>query len=156
MKQTNKAKKRVLAVASIGGHWVQLLRITAGLADDYDFSYCSTHARCAVMVPGRPFHTVADFSRWDAWRMPAQLMRLVRIIRRERPDVVLTTGAAPGLTAILAARICGVRTIWVDSVANVEHLSASGRIATRLAHRVFTQWPHLADGHTVAYAGNVF
>lgn len=150
-----KARKKVLAVASIGGHWVQLLRITAGLADDYDFAYCSTHDRCAAMVEGCNYHTINDFSRWDAWKLPAELFKLLAIIRRERPDVLLTTGAAPGLTAVLAARLCGVKTIWIDSIANVEQMSASGRIARHLAHRVFTQWPHLADGKTAVYAGNV-
>lgn len=156
MKDRVKARIKVMAVASIGGHWVQLLRITAGLGDDYDFCYCSTHERCATMVDGCTFHKINDFSRWDAWKLPGQLVKLLRLIRRERPDVLLTTGAAPGLAAVVAARMCGVKTIWVDSIANVESMSASGRIARRFADRVFTQWPHLADGTTTVYAGNVF
>ncbi|MDE5594558.1 MAG: hypothetical protein K2I89_03170 [Muribaculaceae bacterium] len=67
---------------------------------------------------------------------------------------VISTGAAPGFAALMAARVCGVKTIWIDSIANVQRLSASGRIARMFVSRIYTQWPALAD-EKVIYAGNV-
>ena len=56
------------------------------------------------------------------------LWQLVRILIRERPDVVVTTGAAPGFVALAAAKLLlGCRTIWIDSIANAERLSSSAR-----------------------------
>ena len=81
--------------------------------------------------------------------------RVLAILRRERPAAVLTTGAAPGLMCVLAGWLLGCKTIWVDSIANAGRLSASGRIARRVASRVYTQWPDLACGDVV-YAGSVF
>lgn len=79
----------------------------------------------------------------------------MRILRKVKPVAVFTTGAAPGLTCLMAAKLCGIKTIWIDSVANVEHLSASGRIAHKFVSRVYTQWPDLAVGNIVS-AGNIF
>ena len=146
----------ILAVASIGGHWIQLLRIAKALQNDYDVIYCSTHAKCATMVNGAMFYEIADFSRWNVWKLPFALVRMIKIIRKERPKAVFSTGAAPGLTALLAAKLCGVRTIWIDSVANVEQLSASGKIARRFADKVYTQWDNLSDGKKISYAGSIF
>ena len=147
---------KVMAVASLGGHWKQLLRITAPLRPDYDIVYVTTHAGAASMLPeGARLYTVADFSRWDAWRLPAVLWSLWRIIGREHPRAIVTTGAAPGLMAIVAGRMRGVRTIWIDSIANAATLSGSGKMASKIAHRVFTQWPHLAQGK-VEWHGNSF
>ena len=42
--------KKVLAVASIGGHWVQLLRIASSLEATHEVAYMSTHEKCATMV----------------------------------------------------------------------------------------------------------
>lgn len=148
-------RKKILAVASLGGHWIQLLRIAGGLEDDYDVIYCSTHDKCASMVPGHEFYRISDFSRWDAWRFPLVLWQMMKVMRKAGVSAVFTTGAAPGLTALIAARLCGVKTVWIDSVANVEHLSASGRIATRIAHRVYTQWENLATDK-IMYKGNIF
>jgi len=149
------AKKKVLAVASIGGHWIQLLRIAKGLESRYDVVYCSTHQKCASMVQGHEFYMMKDFSRWNAWKLIPTFFHLVSILRKVKPTAVFTTGAAPGLTCLLAAKICGIKTIWIDSVANVEHLSASGRLAYKFASRTYTQWPDLAVNNIVS-AGNIF
>lgn len=62
-------QKKILAVASIGGHWVQLLRITHPLEERYEVVYMSTHPKCKSMVGNCRFHTMMDFSRWNAWKM---------------------------------------------------------------------------------------
>lgn len=67
------------------------------------------------------------------------------ILLAVRPDVIVTTGAAPGYFAIRLGRMLGARTIWLDSVANVEQLSLSGQRIGRHADLWLTQWPHLAS-----------
>lgn len=147
-------KKKIFAVASIGGHWVQLLRIAKPMEKDYEVVYLCTHPKCATMVEGRKFYLIEDFSRWDAWKMIPSFFQLLRIVRKEKPDAIITTGAAPGLMCLLAGKILGRKTIWIDSIANVQHLSASGRIAAKFATRVYTQWKDLATDKIV-FAGNI-
>lgn len=148
-------KLKVFAVASIGGHWVQLLRIAKALEKEFDVVYMSTHEKCATMVEGRVYYSMNDFSRWDFYKMFPELLHSIYIICKEKPSIVITTGAAPGLVCLFAAKICGIRTIWIDSIANVEHISFSGRIASKFASRIYTQWPSLA-GNKVIFAGNIF
>lgn len=146
---------KIFAAASIGGHWKQLLRITKPLEERFEIVYASTHPKCATMTNGGTFYLMNDFSRRDAWRMVPMFFRLLRILWHERPDAVLTTGAAPGLVCVLAGRLLRCKTIWVDSIANAEHLSGSGRIARHFVSRVYTQWPNLAQ-KDVVYAGTVW
>ena len=148
-------KLKVFAVASIGGHWVQLLRIAKALEKEFDVVYMSTHEKCATMVEGRVYYSMKDFSRWDFYKMFPKLLHSIYIICKEKPSIVITTGAAPGLVCLFAAKICGIRTVWIDSIANVEHISFSGRIASKFASRIYTQWPSLA-GNKVIFAGNIF
>lgn len=149
-------KKRVLAVASIGGHWIQLLRIAQPLEEKYDVVYMSTHPKCKTMVGNSRFHRFPDFSRWDAWKMIPASFKVFAVLIVERPSAVITTGAAPGLLTIICARMFGIKTIWIDSVANVQTMSACGRLARKFAKHVYTQWPDLADGVKVKFAGNIF
>lgn len=151
----SKHKKRVIAVASIGGHWIQLLRIAKPLEEKYEVVYVSTHMKCATMVDGGRFHRLRDFSRWDAWKIFPAAIKAFCIIIAERPRAVLSTGAAPGLIMMLVAKMCGIKTIWIDSVANAEHPSACGRIAAKFAKQCYTQWPYEADEH-FKFAGNIF
>lgn len=147
--------KKILAVASIGGHWVQLLRIAQPLENHYEVVYMSTHPKCKSMVGNCCFHTMIDFSRWNVWKMLPASFKILGILLEERPAAIITTGAAPGLLAIVLGRILGIKTIWVDSIANVQTLSASGKLAGKFADYVYTQWPGLTTAQ-VHYAGNIF
>lgn len=146
--------KKIVAVASFGGHWVQLLRLTKPMNEHCDIVYMTTNHECANMVEGHVLYNLSDFSRWDMWKIVPSFFRALKLLLKEKPDAVLSTGAAPGLVVLLAARIIGIPAVWVDSVANAEELSMCGRIASKIASSTFTQWPHLANVK-VKYAGNV-
>ncbi len=117
-------------------------------------TYATVHADSAVDVAPAPLLTFTDASRADWWRLPRVAAEMTAVVLRVRPHVVVTTGAAPPLFALLAARTIGARTLWVDSIANGEVLSSSGRLARGLATQRLTQWPDLAAGD-VAYWGSV-
>lgn len=144
---------KIVAVSSVGGHWVQLLRLQP-LFVQHETMYVSTRPEFASTVEENRFDTIPDFNRSNMHNIFLAIMKLYKIIRREKPDFVITTGAAPGLLALIIANALGAKTIWLDSVANVEKLSMSGRIASRFCSRVYTQWPDLAKGKII-YAGNV-
>lgn len=135
----------VLAIASGGGHWLQLSRLAPAWAG------CRVVSACAAEAPPLPggalsHHRLRDATRWnprDALVLGAQVAVL---ILKARPDIVVTTGALPGLFGVLWGRLIGAHTVWIDSVANVRRVSGSGRIAGLIAHEWWTQWPHLSPG----------
>ncbi len=145
--------KTILAIASGGGHFVQLLRLRPAW-DGLPVTYATVHAASAIDVAPAPLLTFRDVSRADWWRLPLTLWDIVRILLKVRPDVIITTGALPPLLALLLARPFGIRTLWVDSIANSEVLSGSGGLARRIASTVVTQWPDLA-APGVDYWGSV-
>jgi UDP-N-acetylglucosamine:LPS N-acetylglucosamine transferase len=152
-RMSRSTSRRVLAVASSGGHWVQLRRLAPAF-DGHDVAYLTTHPGHRDEVAPARFYTVADASRWSKVALLRSALRILWVLARERPDVVVSTGAAPGYIAIRGAKLFGARTLWIDSVANVEELSLSGRMAGERADLCLTQWPHLADG-PVQYLGAV-
>lgn len=148
-------KKKVIAVASLGGHWIQLLRIAKPLGQRYDITYMSTHEKCRTMVDGQKFYKISDFNRRNAWKMLAAVFKCLFVLLLVRPSAVVTTGAAPGLLVLILARLFCAKTIWIDSVANVKTLSACGHLARFFAKHVYTQWPDLASDN-VDFVGNIF
>lgn len=144
---------KVAAVASAGGHWVQLLRLTPAWEGARVF-YITT-AEGAQSVDGGPVLRVADANRWDKLKLVKMFLQVLVIVLRKRPDVVITTGAAPGLAAIAAGRLVGARTVWIDSIANSEELSGSGKLAKRISSLCLTQWEHLAEPGGPSHWGGV-
>lgn len=136
--------RRVMAISSGGGHWVQLLRLRPAFEGTETF-FVSLDPSSAADVPGHRYYTIRDASRKNLPAFLVVAFQLLRILMKERPRVVVTTGSAPALVAIfLARRLFGARTIWVDSIANVERLSTSGQTAGKIADIWLTQWPELA------------
>lgn len=144
---------KVLAIASIGGHWIQLLRLRPAF-QDMDVVFVSTNKSFASLVVPYPFYAIKDFSRKNKLDIIKGFFEILKIIRKERPSTIITTGAAPGLIAIIVGRLLFCKTIWIDSLANVEELSMSGKIAIKFANKVYTQWAHL-ESEKVTYAGSV-
>jgi hypothetical protein len=132
-----------MAVASGGGHWVELLRLRQAFAGA-QVSYVSVNREYRGDVPEHDFHVIRDATRWNKLAMLLLAMRLLWLLVRLRPHVVITTGAAPGYLAIRMGRWLRARTIWLDSIANVDELSLSGQLAGKHADLWLTQWPHLA------------
>lgn len=146
-------RPRVLAVGSAGGHWIQLMRLKRAF-EGCDVTFVSTLDQGRA-VRNVPFHVVPDANRSEKRAMVMLILAMLRIVLAERPDVVVSTGAAPGYWALRIGRMFGARTIWLDSLANVDELSMSGRLAGPFADMWLTQWPHLARPEGPSFAGRV-
>ncbi len=151
--QSVPTKPKALAVASGGGHWLQLLRLIPAF-EDHDIVFVTVLESYRRQVSNK-FYVVRDANRWNRFAVLTLAARMAWIVHHEKPDVVVSTGAAPGYFAVLFGHLFGARTIWVDSIANVDRLSLSGELAGKHADLWLTQWPHLAKAAGPHYAGAV-
>lgn len=146
--------KRILALASAGGHWQQLMLMRPAF-EGHDVHYVTTLDGLAEQFDALPASTVRDCHRDSPVAVLICTIQLIGCLRRHRPDVILSTGALPGLIALALGRLIRARTIWVDSVANCEEMSMSGRHARRVADLWLSQWAHVAQESGADYAGRV-
>lgn len=147
-------KTKLVAISSGGGHWVQLLRLRPAFAD-CDVVFATVKPGYRSDVGNAEFRVIPDANLWNKLGLVRLLWGVFRLLWRERPDVVISTGAAPGYFAIRVGNLLGARTIWVDSVANAEELSMSGRKAGPHASLWLTQWEHLARENGPQFRGSV-
>jgi hypothetical protein len=145
---------RVLAVASAGGHWQQLLMLRPAF-EGCAVHYVTTLPCMAEYAGALPVTIVPDCHR----RAPLGVLRsglaLRRVVRGFGPAVVISTGALPGVLALFWGRKAGARTVWIDSAANSEEMSASGRMARNLSDLWLSQWEEVARRAGADFAGAV-
>lgn len=126
----------ILAVASFGGHLVQLENLVSKKADTIFISTIKSKNINDIIVDcniGTPIKTLLCF------------IQSFFYICKYSPDCIITTGALPGLCFIITGKLLGKKTIWVDSIANADKLSSSGKIAKYFATVCLTQHPKLAS-----------
>lgn len=154
---------RLLAISSTGGHWVQLLRLLPAF-DDCEVHFATSTAdfraevRQLAEARGQQFggyHVFTDANRWQKLRLLKQMLQVALLLLKIRPDVIVTTGASVGYFALRLGKLLKIRTCWVDSIANAEELSLSGKLAGPHADLYLTQWPDLARPEGPQYRGAV-
>lgn len=148
-------KLKLLAISSGGGHWIQLMRIRKAF-DGCDVTYSTVDEGYAEDVLDCRFVRIANGNLWSLRSLMMSALGVARLLVCLRPDVVVTTGAAPGYFAVMFGKLLGARTVWLDSMANAGRLSASGRKAKRFSDLCLTQWRHLTAEKGPYFHGAVF
>jgi len=143
-----------MVVASGGGHWAQLRRVWPAFAHR-ELVVVTTEAELAGQVDAARRYVVTDANLRAKLRLGVLGLQVAWIVLRERPGVVISTGAAPGYFAVRVGKWLGARTVWVDSIANAEQLSVCGDKIGRYADLWLTQWEHLAGPDGPVYRGAV-
>lgn len=138
--------RRLLLVASAGGHWIELNRLVEAFAD-FDCRFVSTVDGLVSPTDGRPVSVIQNCSRYAPLATLRSLFQLYRTIRRFDPEIVISTGAAPGALALLVAKLRGSRTVWIESLANCDRISLSGRCVRYFSDVRLTQWEHMMTQH---------
>jgi UDP-N-acetylglucosamine:LPS N-acetylglucosamine transferase len=147
---------KICLVASAGGHLTQLLQ-TAKSWQGYQTCFVTTNSAVEGSLKRYgTVHIVNECNRNQPLKLVRAVVKCMSVIRREKPDVVISSGAAPGFMMCVLGKVTGARVVWLDSITNVERLSLSGRMVRPFADLVLTQWPELAAKYPrVTYAGCV-
>lgn len=147
-------RPRLLAIASGGGHWDEMMILRSAWRN-CEVHYATTMRGLGARAGLGKAHLVPDCNRNARFEVVRSIFSLSLLLVRLRPDVVVTTGALPGLLALMLGRALGARTIWIDSVANAEEMSLAGIKARRHCDLWMTQSPSVAAASGACYAGEV-
>jgi len=147
---------KICLAASAGGHLSQLRKVAEAWAGLSTFWVTTGRMVSGSLGENSKVYAVGECNRDHPFRLIAVLSRCIFITLRERPDVVISTGAAPGCLMCLLGKLIGAKIVWLDSITNVERLSLSGRLVRPFADLFLVQWPELIAKYPKAeYVGAV-
>lgn len=146
--QTEKRRK-ALIVCSSGGHLDQTLIILEAFSD-YDVVFATfdkADARSRLGEDG--FIKVHYPSNRNALNLLRNFYVAHRSLRRERPDIVFSTGAAPAVPFFILAKLRGVSTVFMDCIDRVYLPTLTARLLKHFTTRFICQaedqmidWPN--------------
>lgn len=154
-----KGTLRICVGASAGGHMNELLKLlerSKSWPQPPSFYVTSLATMAEKLAQLGPVYIIGECNRWHPLKTMGVLLRSLKIIIKERPDVVITTGSLPLAIVCLSAKLFGAKIVWIDSIANIEHFSLSGRVILYFADLFLTQWPELSREYKkVEYVGAI-
>ena len=66
-----------------------------------------------------------------------------RVLRKERPDVIVTTGAAVAIPFFFIGRLLGVKTVYIEVIDRIDAPTLSGKVCRPLTDLFVVQWPEM-------------
>ncbi len=134
---------KILLVCSSGGHFKALQQLV-------DFWQCHPH----LWVTFRTATTEAALAQeqvlWAHSPTNRNLPNLMRnlwlafqVIRTERPDLILSTGAGVAVPFLLLGKLFRCKTVFIESVTRIQTLSLSARLVRPFLDILYVHWPQL-------------
>lgn len=156
MSRRRRERIDVLLVASSGGHLLQLLSLEMAWAGLSHHWVVEDTIDAHSLLAGRSMDVISFKTERSVIGLLRGLPRAARLVMRERPIVVVTTGAAPAVPYAWIGRLSGARVVYIESITRVEELSLAAKLIAPFANRLYVQWPELAERRRGArYAGAV-
>lgn len=149
-------KLRICLAASGGGHLTELLTLSECWKRHEVFYITTVPVIQHDLQKSGSVYVVGECNRQHPIRVLKVFLRCLRVVLKERPCLVISSGAAAGCMACFLARALGAKIIWIDSITNVERISLSGRMVRWIADLFLVQWPDLANRYKrVEFVGTV-
>lgn len=131
---------KICIVSSCGGHLTEV-RLLKPAYERYEHFYViNERIMLAQDMEGRTYfirHSERDLLFF------VNLLEAWRIFRKERPDLILSTGAGPAVPFALIGKLLRIPAVFVEEMNRISGPSLTGRIMYRLADSFFYQSPAL-------------
>jgi len=149
-------KKRltVCLACSAGGHLKELMQIRE-VVEGHNVFFLTFMREDSKELGGRVYF-VSDPKR-DPVKLLKNVLQSARVMIKERPDVVMTTGAGVAVPACYLGKLLGARVIYIESLTRIDKSSLSGRVIYPISDLFFVQWKSLLPeyGKKAQYGGTV-
>ena len=152
----NSTKLKICLAASAGGHLTQLLELAESWQQHNPFFIVTSELVHERLAQYGKVYVVSECNRQHLLKVLKTLYDCIKIVFSEKPDIVISTGAAGGCLVCFVAKFLKAKIIWVDSVTNIEKPSLSGRLVMHIADLFLVQWPELAEKYkNIEFVGSI-
>ena len=155
----NEKKKKICLIASSGGHLEQIKQLKK-VTDKYDCFYVVSRTK-ATEAMKQKHYIVSDLIRKNKVVMILRMTRMMfeqfEIFIKEKPDVILTTGAAVAIPMCVIGKTFHKKVIYIESFARMTTPNKTGKLIYKFADLFIIQWEALKKFYPNAvYGGSIY
>jgi UDP-N-acetylglucosamine:LPS N-acetylglucosamine transferase len=132
---------KILFVCSSGGHLAQLYQLRQWWEQHERTWVAFADAQSESLLKGESLVPAYAPTTRNARNALRNLLLAVRVIRAERPDVVVSDGAGVAFPFFLIAKGLGVRTAYLEVYDRITRPTLTGRLCYPVADLFLLQWP---------------
>ena len=145
---------KIALVCSQGGHLTEmLLLLKAFEKQDIFFITYKNSLKNQTKYPTYQTENIGT----NLNKMIKSFIQIFKILRKEKPDIIISTGAEIAIPSIILAKFMRIKTIYIESWCRIKTKSGAGRILYFFSDIFLVQWPELTKiyGKKAIYKGAV-
>mgnify|MGYP002250395809 CR=1 FL=1 len=146
-------------VASSGGHWEELMCLNEITVENETF-YVTEEGGQASDSNIKNIYLLPQINRHESgfvWHFIKLIFITNKILKKEKPKLVVTTGALIAFPFCVFAKLRRAKVIYIESFARVNNASLTGKLTYYLADLFLVQWESLLKFYPKAkYVGGIF
>ena len=155
--------KKVMFIASMGGHINELMQLKS-IFKDYDYKIVTEKHKTTIglktkykskidyLLTGNRKHILKYI-----FTLPYNVVKSFILFIKFRPDVIVTTGAHTCVAMCLIGKLFRKKVIYIESFANIETKTLTGRILYPVVDVFIVQWKSMLKLYPKAkYEGWIF
>lgn len=145
MKIKKEKPHKLCLVCSSGGHLFQLTCLEPFWSDKKHFWVCFPTRDAKYLLEKEDVYWAHYPTNRNMKNFVRNLFLAFKILRNEKPTVIISTGAGVAVPFILLGKVFGAKAVYVESITRSEGLSLSGKLVYPFVDKFLVQWPDLAD-----------
>lgn len=150
-------KLKICIVASAGGHLAELQSLLPVISK-YDYFYVTFYMKhVTTNLSARAYYVINPDIRNPRLGIPAFILNLFQsifILLKEKPDVIITSGATVAFTfCYLAKLLFRAKIIFIETMSRITSPSLIGRLLYPIADVFIVQWKSLLKFYPKAIYG---
>lgn len=148
--------KKLCLICSAGGHLTQLQQLS-GLYRKFDYFFITERTPFTSDMKTRErayLMPLINRRQWDLIpRLIFNFVYSIAILIKERPDIVISTGALNTVPFCILAKFSGRKLIFIESYAKVNTPTVTGKLMYKIADLFIIQWQQLSAFYPKAVIG---
>lgn len=145
---------KIALVSSHGGHLTEMLYLMEAF-ENHEIFFITYKNPTTLKLNYKKYLT--ENIGTSPWKMVKTFFRIFKILRKEKPDLVVSTGSEIAIPVSILAKMMMIKIIYIESWCRVKTKSGTGRILYYLSNIFLVQWPDLVKkyGKKATYKGAV-
>jgi len=141
--------KKVLFISSTGGHLSEMMQLKK-MFKDYDYHIITEKTKSNISMKNKYkdrinflVYGTKDHMLTYPFKLIYNCFKSLFLYFRIHPDYIITTGAHTAGPMCLIGKIFGSKVIYIETFANINTKTITGRLLYPVADRFIVQWPSM-------------
>lgn len=148
---------KICFVSSAGGHLTHLYMLHPFWNTKERFWVTFDKEDARSLLKGEKLYYAYYPSNRSIKALIINTWRAIKILIKEKPNLIISTGAAPAIPFFFLGKLLGIKTIYIEVLDRIDSPTATGKICYHLSDRFIVEWEEMKNVYPKAInLGSIF